>query len=104
MRKDFDSQSWHVINPTIGLRVTTAIISTTDSFLGSRNTRNPSDLRNVLPTEAAGRLSRCQRDARKCRDTVDFIISFVRLNIYCGLSQSDCGDVIDLSVKREKQI
>lgn len=102
MRKNFNGQSRHVIDATVGLRLAVIIVSTAGSLLRSRNTRNLPNLRNFLPTEAAGGLSRSQRDTWKCRDTVDFILSFIRLDINCGLGQSDCGDIIDLQKKRKK--
>jgi len=77
MRKNFDSQSRHVINATFRLGGISFVISTA----GSLRSRGAADLSNFLTGEAGGGLCRSQRNARKRRDAVDFIISFISLEI-----------------------
>lgn len=92
MRKDFNGQSGHVIDATVGLRGVPVMISGAGVFLMSRDT----DLSKILTAEAADGLSWCQRHTGKSWDTVDFIVDFIRLDIQCGHIQADSGHIIDL--------
>lgn len=71
MREDFGGQSRHVIYAAVRLR-RVPMISTTGPFLRTRDTKG------VLTGEAGGGLAQAQRHTRKCRNTVDIVIDFIR--------------------------
>lgn len=97
MRKDFDSQSRHVIDATVRL-------VDTGSLPRSRDTIDLSNLGHVLPREASGGLAWAQRDTWKRRDTVHIVVNFIRQDIRCGHIQSDRWDIVDLKVEEKNEV
>ena len=81
MREDFDGQGRHVIDAAVGLGGVSFMIPAAGSFLRDRDTIDLSHHHDVLTTETDGGLSWSQRQTRKRRDTVNFIVTFVRLKI-----------------------
>lgn len=79
MGKDFDGQSRHVVDAAV--RRVVAAISAAGPLLRSGDVADLSDLRGFLLREAAGGLSRSQRNSWESRDTVDLLINFIRLDI-----------------------
>lgn len=81
MREGVRSQSWHVIDATVGLRRVPVLTSTAGSFLRSRDTIDLSNLGGVLAREAGSGLAWAQGHTWKCRNTVYIFITFIRLDI-----------------------
>lgn len=97
MREDFNSQSRHVIDATVGL-------FNANLLPRSRDTIDFSNLGCILPREASGGLVWAQRNTGKRRDTVHIVVNFIRQDIGRGHIQSDRRDIVDLKVEEKKEV